>query len=134
MDCLPPWLSSKDECSRTTTTHDQTKQEISEIIYQNFTSPQEKLKILNTEKKCKNPCRKMTNTISLAAQYRHFGKTTLEFRFRNTVKIEKKIVVYTFFNFIIDVGSSLGLWLGLSALGITDLVIQVLMVAKTFIK
>ena len=47
-----------------------------------------------------------------------------------TVRVEKKVIVYTFFNFIIDVGSSLGLWLGLSALGITDLAFEAFMLAK----
>ena len=42
------------------------------------------------------------------------------------VKVKKKIVIYNWFNFIVDVGSSLGLWLGLSAIGITDLLFEAL--------
>ena len=37
---------------------------------------------------------------------------------------------YNSFQFVIDVGSSLGLWLGLSALGIYDLLIDVLIFIK----
>ena len=37
-----------------------------------------------------------------------------------------KVIVYGWFEFIIDAGSSLGLWLGLSALGIWDLAVEYL--------
>ena len=44
------------------------------------------------------------------------------------------LVAYTWFDLITDVGSSLGLWLGLSALGITDLAIDAFKVAKKWLK
>ena len=87
------------------------------------------------EKKCKNPCKKMTNTLSVISESVEYELyTNIEFRFKKTVRVEKKVIVYTWFNFIIDVGSSLGLWLGLSALGILDLAIEAFMVAKTWLK
>ena len=54
--------------------------------------------------------------------------------YKKIVKVEKKVVAYTWFNFIIDVGSSLGLWLGLSALSIIDQAIEALMVANKCLK
>ena len=87
------------------------------------------------EDKCKNPCIKMTNKVSLKMDAsKGISKARLQFRFRKTVRVEKKLVVYTWFNFIIDVGSSLGLWLGLSALSIIELAIEAFTLANTYLK
>ena len=103
------------------------------MIENNFITPKENFRPTKAEKKCKNPCKKMTNTLTLVDDSRA-GLTTLELRFKKTVRVEKKVVVYTWFNFIVDVGSSLGLWLGLSALGITDLAIEAFMVVRKWLK
>ena len=60
--------------------------------------------------------------------------TRFGFNFRKTVRVERKVVVYTFFNFIVDVGSSLGLWLGLSALGVTNLFINAFLATQKWLK
>ena len=133
MDCIPPWLSSSKQCDTNITTYNHTKMDITKMIMDDFRHPKFKLKPSKAEKKCKNPCKKMTNTLTLVDNSRA-GFTTLELRFKKTVRVEKKVVVYTWFNFIIDVGSSLGLWLGLSALGITDLAIEAFMVAQKWLK
>ena len=73
-------------------------------------------------------------TLSISYKNRIFSTTHLHLKFKKMVRVERKIVVYTWFNFIIDVGSSLGLWLGLSALGITELAIKAFLVAKKWLK
>ena len=51
------------------------------------------------------------------------------------VEVKKVMIAYDMFHFIVDAGSSLGLWLGLSALGIYDLIIELYdMVKKKFFK
>ena len=51
---------------------------------------------------------------------------------------DEEIIVYTdtyaydMFSLIVDLGSALGLWLGLSALSIFDYVIEALIFSKTF--
>ena len=135
MDCIPPWLSSKNQCDKNITyNHNHTKLDIEEILLNVFISPKGKLETTMAEKKCKNPCKKMTNTLSLISQKIHRDRTSINSKFKKTVRVEKKVIVYTWFNFIVDVGSSLGLWLGLSALGITDLVIEVFLLAKNCMK
>ena len=42
-------------------------------------------------------------------------------RFNQKVAVKERVYNYSFFQYIIDVGSSLGLWLGLSMLGIYDI-------------
>ena len=131
MDCIPPWLSSRNQCSTNIKTYNYTKWEIGSMISASFKKPIDEWKPTEMEKKCKNPCKKMTNKVSLKVdKNRNFTFASIKFRFKKTVRVEKKVVVYTWFNFIIDVGSSLGLWLGLSALSITDLVIEAFMMAK----
>ena len=85
------------------------------------------------ETRCKKPCLKMTNKISVISDNDGFYSSILKFRFRERVRVEKKVVVYKLFDFIIDIGSSLGLWLGLSALSITDLAIESFTVVKKWI-
>ena len=134
MDCIPPWLSSKHQCFSNISTYNHSKKEISEIIHLQFIEAKISKKLTQVEMNCKKPCRKMTNRVSLADKaFLGCNVASVEFRFEKTVKVEKKIIVYTWFNFIVDVGSSLGLWLGLSALGITDLVIEAFMVAKKWL-
>ena len=104
------------------------------MIEKSFIRPKRQIKPTAAESRCKMPCKKMTNKVSLRLDGAWMGdQATLTFRFKKTVRVEKKVVVYTWFNFIIDVGSSLGLWLGLSALGITDLAIKAFFIAKTWL-
>ena len=134
MDCIPPWLSPTNQCSTNITTYNLTRKDIATIINSTFVKPKEEWKPTIMEDKCKNPCIKMTNKVSLKMDdSKGISKARLQFRFKKTVRVEKKIVVYTWFNFIVDVGSSLGLWLGLSALGITDLAIQAFLLTKQWL-
>ena len=48
----------------------------------------------------------------------------VQLKFNKEVKFIKKVEYYSFLQFLVDVGSSLGLWLGLSIIGLTDLGIQ----------
>ena len=43
--------------------------------------------------------------------------------FENNVKIERVVLAYGFTSFLVEVGSSLGLWLGLSVVAIFDLLV-----------
>ena len=47
-----------------------------------------------------------------------------EFKFADVVTVETEINGYDSFRLIVEVGSSLGLWLGLCIIGIFDLVIK----------
>ena len=132
MDCIPPWLSSNNQCATNITSY-HTKQEISAFIWKHFLHEKLNWKPTEAEKRCKQSCKKMTNIVSLRAKQR-MPETSVVIRFESLVRIEKKIVVYTWFNFIVDVGSSLGLWLGLSAIGITDMLIEAFVKIKQWIK
>ena len=141
MDCAPPWLSSQNHCQQNINIRsNHTKEEVQTLINENFWAPKWDRKLTKAETKCEIPCKKMTNLISLRASEggekvsNNYSAAYLELRFKKTVKVEKKILSYTGFNFIIDVGSSLGLWLGLSALGITDLALEAFVVVRKWLK
>ena len=88
---------------------------------------------LEAEKRCKIPCRKMTIG-KVRASRQVPKKEGISLRFESHVQLEKKFVAYTGFNFIVDVGSSLGLWLGLSALGVFETAIHALTKVKRWSK
>ena len=73
------------------------------------------------QKYCKQPCLH-TRTTSLVKNEKGISGTVLQFN--EDVVFTKKMTTYGYFEFIIDIGSSLGLWLGLSVFGLTDLFIE----------
>ena len=50
--------------------------------------------------------------------------------FESSTKVTKHILAYGLFEMVVDIGSSLGLWIGLSALGIFDLLLDVAVAVK----
>ena len=125
MRCIPPWLSPNNQCFKNFTDQKSLKY-INGIFLEQFITPPNNWNPTAAENDCKYPCKIMTNQVSLVGErYKcAFCDTELVFKFENLVRVEKKVVVYTIFEFIIYGGSSLGLWLGLSALSITDLALQ----------
>ena len=107
------------------------------MIQEHFMTQKENFEPTEAELMCKKTCKKMTNKVFLRAEdlLRESNEVTrLILKFEKTFRVEKKIAVYSWFNFVIDIGSSLGLWLGLSALGITDLAIKAVTVATKWMK
>ena len=117
--CTPPWLSPTNQCNDT--------------YPRNFTNPvpdfrKEYVQNLRTlgktkiEKSCRKSC---TTTISTArvrtTQDDH--KNKIQIQFDDKVRITETVYNYGLFQFIIDAGSSLGLWLGLSMLNLHDIFI-----------
>ena len=78
---------------------------------------------------CLRPCQevkaisKLKNWEQLSTDY-SVKLTGINLNFRQSVKVTTHHKAYGLFDLIVDVGSSLGLWIGLSALGMFDLVIE----------
>ena len=62
--------------------------------------------------------------------YTSFNFAYLDLQFDNHVVHTKEMLAYDFSNFLIDIGSSLGLWFGLSVFGLADLVVRILQFAN----
>ena len=126
-NCTPPWLSTHNQCDGI----------YSRKYFDNNPtfSKQIVLPLLNFgNNKIEADCRKSCETKHYHVDVRgdtskgskHHAYITVD----QKVSVTEKVANYSPFQFIIDVGSSLGLWLGLSVLGIHDLVVIALDYSK----
>ena len=72
------------------------------------------------EDECRQSCKETTYVVDEGSKD---GWGTASITFNKKVIVTEKVPNYDMFKYIIDVGSSLGLWLGLSVLGLHDLVV-----------
>ena len=87
-----------------------------------------KLSLYNRYNDCLKPCLEMRAFSRLVkTEYAHGGITIT---FGREIKIHKYRYAYGLFELVIDVGSSLGLWIGLSALGVFDLILNAMAMGK----
>ena len=76
------------------------------------------------KERCTKPCNITQSDVFLRKVLDTKGlrnKNRLKLKFANRVVHITKILDYGISNFVIDLGSSLGLWFGLSVFGLTDL-------------
>ena len=125
LGCNPPWLSSKHQCNSIMNTteiddllHNKTFKTLTNIL---------NMKSYAAKERCTKPCTMIRNTIiKNDLKYSGGSNAKLNFVFDESVVLKTKILAYGFSDFLIDMGSSLGLWFGLSVFGIRDLVIMVI--------
>ena len=127
--CLVPWMGapkSQGHCTGKVTTSIKSRQEFTKIV-QNILY-YSKFNIYQETKACKKPCRE----IKVISKLKSSDKTSsywtssqgIELNFQKTVKVTRYLKAYGLFELVVDVGSSLGLWIGLSILGVFDLILQ----------
>ncbi len=127
--CLPPWMAEFNQCN--STYPDDLPKKIPN--YLDYVHNPVHLKNTIGEIECKKACRTTNNFVSvrdirydetfLGSKGSRSGRVFIDFD--EQVEVTEKIFNYSTYNFIIDVGSSLGLWFGLSVFGIYDLVIEI---------
>ena len=78
--------------------------------------------IQNNIPACPRPCKEVSASHTLKKSTK--GKSEITLVFKSTVKVRKYVPAYTVFDLVVEVGSSLGLWIGLSALGVFDLLLE----------
>ena len=84
----------------------------------------------NNYKACLKPCNELITYSTLNCEDVWINKSEVFLKLDKTVKVTKFMYTYGIFELVVDVGSSLGLWVGLSALGILDLLLQAASPAK----
>ena len=124
--CNPPWLSKKDQCNNKSISR-------TEGYFGHA------MQIMHHEDSTfENVCAKPCIERKFNARIRTFGQTDKQIKisFNPNVHYSGKIVTYNFTNFLIDFGSSLGLWFGLSVIGLMDLGVLIVnfFKSKKFIK
>ena len=132
IDCIPPWVSESDQC---TGVINATKEVVSKywentVAYYTFDSVSKMVDYPALER-CIKPCMVTRSNVLLNVKEKYsLISSKLRLKFDNLVVHRTKILAYGFSDFLIDLGSSLGLWFGLSVFGITDLGIAALQLVK----
>jgi hypothetical protein len=117
--CNPPWLSTRNQCSEPLNT----SQEIIDSILNKVEPLLDgifHMDIIQAKETCK-PCSIMRPTVFINERKEGYYFTNIKINFEDLVIKRSKMLAYGFSEFLIDMGSSLGLWFGLSVFGITDL-------------
>ena len=124
MGCVPPWLSERNQCNG----HIPKNLTIMYHYGSKYITPALTLKNLEDEHICKKLCVFTTTEPNLryAEDLSTKKITRVHIPFQKEVSVTEMIPDYDYFKFVIDIGSSLGLWLGLSILGLWDLLIDTL--------
>ena len=135
INCNPPWVSPQDQCTGL--------QNVSNAIYQELMKEPEdtwsaifEMKTYAAKERCTKPCTlTRSNILSNGLKDRHYtSRAYLMIMFDDLVIKHTKALGYNFSDFLIDMGSSLGLWFGLSVFGILDLGILIMQWMKKFKK
>ena len=122
LGCMPPWLSDRSPCNKpflkTTDEHEQTQQWITNILTRSKTGYHYEAE------SCTRPC----TQISVHTTFQdvvHYTNPKFQLRFNlffdETIKVERVVLAYGTIDLLVEVGSCLGLWLGLSVVGIFDI-------------
>ena len=118
-DCVPPWWSVNNQCSETYSLNTFNE----DVFFEEFFMPLYIFAHNKIETACKKSCRSSRYKIyeREIVNEGYFRGATISFS--DSVLVTEKEFNYNLFQYIIDIGSSFGLWLGLSVLGLYDLVV-----------
>ena len=120
-NCVPPFLSAKNHC-----TNARIENELDEYLFYKYTEPYFTFGQTIAEEKCQKPCVQQKIKVSLRDQVQLYkkGSSTARITFTPVVKVYSDHPAYDWFNFVVDVGSSFGTWVGLSCISFIDLVLN----------
>ena len=115
LGCNPSWLSEQDQCRELNITRSQSDLN----VYTSFTIP---LIFRNNlvDQFCPKACIQYNFDVKIKTIYTDMNHSIM-LSFHPNVHYTKKYLTYDFSSFLIDIGSSLGLWFGLSVFGLTDI-------------
>ena len=125
LGCNIPWMSHKDNCQGliNSTYREETDKYLDDIIYYSNMA----LNLPSTS--CKVPCVQLRATSKfLSTIETKNGNNTFLLHFDPTIKVRESISQYNGFDLTVEVGSALGLWLGLSAIGLFDYMIEIIQI------
>ena len=119
--CLPPWITNVTEF---TCEQDRDVKKINADLKDNILNEMVQfldLRDLDLFKHCLSPCLSMSfkfNLIDHSPNQPDYG--AVKFKVVDAVTVVTDVLAYDLFSLVVDLGSALGLWLGLSALSIFD--------------
>ena len=123
LGCIPPWMSPNNNCNETYE-KDFAESRIPDFDKEYVKKPYS-LRNINLEHTCRKHCSETTYTVKLVEIQKKsrfvIYYTEVYLAFNTEAEVNEKVYNYSFYQFLVDVGSALGLWLGLSVLSIYDL-------------
>ena len=130
INCNPPWVSFNDHCTGDLNV----KRKTAELVFNNSIMPVAEIYEMVSYKDneiCIKSCTLTQTMILLSEKHENkyakaHNQSYLRLNFASEVIYTTKKLAYGSSEFLIDMGSSLGLWFGLSVFGITDLGIMAL--------
>ena len=137
LGCMVPWLAPPDypgSCKGRVPITLDIRHKLYEFILL-VTGKIKGLKRTEQFQNCKKPCLEVR-----ALSRRRSSETTTPLQARTVLSFQRRVKVtrylrdYGLFDLVVEVGSSLGLWIGLSALGIFDLLQQALAATRKLFK
>ena len=124
LGCLPPHIADKNDdkvCTGEINFEDLEKAKEAKSILLNFVSQTRSLKNVDFESECPTQCTSMLFQAEKVMSKDIADKThEINIVFDDVVEILEEENNYNIFDLIVEAGSSLGLWIGLSALGVID--------------
>ncbi len=129
--CQPPWLTIRKQCADMNWRKKAFKTLGDRlnflILYETFTMFLNRIIEMESSyihKKCPVPCAVIRSKVSPGFTKASSLPQGTWLVFKDIVLITENIISYNFSNFLIDLGSSVGLWFGISVIGLTDLCLE----------
>ena len=119
LGCMIPWMSEENQCTGHLTRLPK-YQEIEQWLTDVVNDARRGIQYEST--RCPLPC----NLLTAKNSYLLSGKSNRNFVFlhlQDYVKVERIVLDYGFTDLLVEIGSCLGLWLGLSVVGIFDVLV-----------
>ena len=122
LGCMPAWMSGKDQCNRKIP---QTAATTNFSLRLASLVSGSKNGLHYESEACRLPCSHiLVKAKHLNTKFGNKGKSHhILLIFEDNVKIKRVVLAYGFTSFLVEVGSSLGLWLGLSVVALFDLLV-----------
>ena len=118
--CNPPWMASTNQCLETNVRLDTSENSPFQKFFLEYGKPYSYNQPTKAENMCKNPCIRQHINVITRSETPSTQYSGVDIRFHPDVTKFVDTPNYNWFNFVVDVGSSLGTWLGLSFLSILD--------------
>jgi hypothetical protein len=135
LSCIPSWLMHETrstphhECPNTINMESKVKADFIKDKLQKFVKQinyEDKVE-LESDNACKLPCNQLEIYAHETSYFEgEWDNNWFNLHFEDMAEVKKDVSNYDEFNLIVEVGSSLGLWIGLSALAVFDIVIKFL--------
>ena len=124
LECVAPWISRKNQCFGLIPTSPDKFKDISAVLDPiNYSILAGQAHESDT---CPQPCTILSaHSIHLRIQAMPNRKAdSIKLFFDDKIKVERIVLAYDFDTLLVEIGSSLGLWLGLSVVGIFDILVS----------